>query len=353
MGKDAQTGKELGPGIHRQRGRRHFMIKYYHAGRARFEAAPTLPEARRLLKQRHGEIAAGRTPVTRRVTLDAALDDVVQDYRQNRRRTVADVERRIRLHLQPGLDVSHLADVTGPVIRRYVARRVEAGAENATINRELAVLKRACRLAHHAGLLGDVPYIALLDERNVRSGFFEREAFDAVREALPEVWRPPVTVAYLTGWRLRAEILPLQWRHVDWAAGVVRLDAETTKNREGRLFPFDVLPELQATFEGQKGKSARWVFPNATGDDRLTAWIGKTWREACEAAGVAGQIPHDLRRTAVRNLVRAGIPEKTAMTLTGHKTRAVFDRYDIVNEADLREAVRRLTAHPIAHPDPP
>jgi integrase len=68
----------------------------------------------------------------------------------------------------------------------------------------------------------------------------------------------------------------------------------------------------------------------------------KEWKHAVEAAGCPGRIPHDLRRTAVRNLVRAGIPQTVAMSLTGHKTDSVFRRYDIVSAIDLKDAARRL-----------
>lgn len=180
----------------------------------------------------------------------------------------------------------------------------------------------------------------------------EREQFLAVRTHLPLSLRPVVTFAYLTGWRVPSEVLTLQWRQVDLDAGTVRLDANTTKNDDGRLFPFgNRLPELRELLEAQRDETKRvereqgiicpWLFHRS---GKPIKSLDGAWRKAGRLAGCPGRLMHDFRRTAVRNLVRAGIPEKTAMLLTGHKTRSVFDRYDIVNENDLREAVGRLAA---------
>jgi integrase len=68
------------------------------------------------------------------------------------------------------------------------------------------------------------------------------------------------------------------------------------------------------------------------------------WRNAVKEIGLEGKIPHDFRRTAVRNLVRVGVPERVAMAICGHKTRAIFDRYNIVSPGDLTEAARRIDA---------
>ena len=105
------------------------------------------------------------------------------------------------------------------------------------MNRELAVLKRMFTLAVKGNKLMVRPHIPMLQEHNVRAGFFERETFDAVRAALPAALRPVVTFAYLTGWRVQSEILPMQWRQVDLQPRTVPLDPGPTKNKQGRLFP--------------------------------------------------------------------------------------------------------------------
>jgi integrase len=193
------------------------------------------------------------------------------------------------------------------------------------------------------------PHIPMLEENNVRKGFFEREDFERLRDAMPTEVAAVAAFAYLTGWRVPSEILTLQWHQVDFAAGIVRLEPGTTKNNEARVFPFGVLPELNELLENQRalttaherktGQIVPWVFHR---HGRPIRSFRGAWTNACTAAGCPGRIPHDFRRTAVRNLVRAGGPERIAMMLTGHKTRSVFERYNIASEADLRSGVEKL-----------
>jgi integrase len=176
-----------------------------------------------------------------------------------------------------------------------------------------------------------------LPERNARQGFFEQEEFEAMVEHLPTYLKDFVRFAYLSGWR-KGEISQLQWADVDRKAHVIRLRPDTSKTQEGRVLVLD--EELWNLLERrwQEQASVPWVF------HRKGAQIGdfkKAWRTACRKGGVPGKLFHDLRRTAVRNMVRAGVPERVAMAVSGHKTRSIFDRYNIVNEQDLREAMVR------------
>jgi integrase len=149
-------------------------------------------------------------------------------------------------------------------------------------------------------------------------------------------------------------VLTLQWRHVDLKVGEVRLDPGSTKNGEGRVFPFT--DDLRRLLEEQHaehrilrrtGKVVPWVFVRMAANERggekhprPIRVFTKAWKAACLAAGFPGRIPHDLRRTAVRNMVRRNVGERVAMQLSGHKTRSVFERYNIVSSGDLRTARR-------------
>ena len=313
-------------------------------------------DAKRLLRQREHLVDTGAPASVHaaKVTFDEAATDVINDYVTNKRRSLRTVRIRLDKHLTPYFQRRRLASITTADARAYTAHRQAAGASNATINRELIVLKRMCTLARQAGKLMVQAHIPLLKENNIRKGFFEPEQFASVKKQLPVYMRPIVEFAYITGWRTPSEILPLEWRQVDFRAREVRLDAGTTKNGDGRVFPFTA--ELRRLLEQQyghaqalqraRGTIARYVFcftEGAKAGQRVTeSGFNKAWRKACVAAGCPGRIPHDFRRTAVRNSVRAGVPERVAMQLSGHKTRAVFERYNIVSPGDLREAAQKL-----------
>lgn len=327
-------------------------IKYYQNGRAVRESTGTTKEtvARRMLRAREGDVERGIpiVPKMGRVTFDDAAADLVNDYTVNRRKTLAHVKRRIELHLKPHFAGRRLANITTSDIRSFVAARQAAQAANAEINRELSALKRMYTLSVQAGKLHGKPYIPMLQEDNIRRGFFEPHQFEAVRAHLPARLRPVVTFAYLTGWRLASEILPLEWRQVDMKAREVRLDPGTTKNREGRTFPFtseleQVMKELDTERERlQKvGTLKRYVFRWHDEDTPIKSLRG-AWAAACKAAGCPGRILHDFRRTAVRNLERASVPRSSAMAMVGHKTEAIYRRYAIVDAGALRDAAAKI-----------
>jgi len=190
------------------------------------------------------------------------------------------------------------------------------------------------------------PAIRLLHEDNVRTGFFERDQFEDVRDALPEGLRGIVTLAYYTGWRVESEVQTLTWAQVDRDAQVIRLEAGTTKNDEPRSLPYGMLVEvIEGAWAKHKelaseGKLSPYVF-NRRGEEIKS--LRGAWKAACKEAGCPMMLPHDFRRTAVRNLVRAGVPDTVAMSITGHKTRSVFDRYNIVDERDKANALGMLS----------
>jgi integrase len=322
-------------------------IKYYTAGKPVYEATGTKnkAEARRLLQARLGQLAEGRYigPAAERVTFEELAQGLLNDYKANRKKTVRWIECRLRLHLLPFFGGRKAQDIKTADVKAYIARRQEEGDGNGTINLELAALKRAFNLALQAEQITRKPHIPRLPENNVRQGFFEPREFQAVLTRLPDYLKPPIAFAYQVGWRTRSEIFPLTWQQVDLDTGTVRLEVGTTKNKDGRLvyLPASLRDVLEAQWREhiESYPDCPWVFHrqgNRISESR------DAWHKACREADLSGKIPHDFRRTAVRNMVRAGIPERVAMQISGHKTRSVFDRYHIVSDGDLREAARKM-----------
>jgi integrase len=325
-----------------------WWITYYVNGKQVWESAKTKDkaEARKVLQAKMGQIAEGRYagPETERLTFDDLAALLLTDYQVNGKKTMRETRVRLEKHLRPFFGGKKAHDITTADVQIFIAKRQAEGATNAEINRETAALKRAFNLALHAEKIIRKPHVPKLEENSPRQGFFEDWHLDALLSKLPDVLRPPITFAYWTGWRMYSEVLALTWDRIDLEAGAVRLYKGTTKNKDGRLFFLP--PELQAVLEQQWAehlahyRDCPFVFHR---NGQRIKDIRGSWQRACREAGLSGRIPHDFRRTAIRNMVRAGIPERVAMQMAGHKTRDVFDRYNIVSEGDLQEAARKLS----------
>jgi integrase len=239
-------------------------------------------------------------------------------------------------------------DISASRIEKYTASRLALGKARATVNRELQPLKQAFTLAVRQGRLTKAPYVPLLREDNAREGFFEQEEFAAVLAHLPKPIDDIARFAYLSGWR-KGEILSLRWSAVDRKGREVRL--RTSKSGHGRVLPLEgelwnIIKRRWAAREFRRpdGMSAiaEYVFHRR---GKPIGEFRKTWATACKTAEVPEKLFHDLRRTAVRNMVRAGVPQSVAMAISGHRTISMFLRYNITSDEDRRKAIRKIQAN--------
>jgi len=348
-------------------------MKYYVNGRPVRESTGTEKEteARKVLKTKDGRAASGQPllPRTDRITYDELAADLVRHYRTTGERDLGEAGRRLT-HLARFFTGRRVVTITPPVITEYVEKRQAEPTNrggltsNRTINLELGVLGRMFRLACENGKLFRVPPIKTLKEAPPRQGFFEEEQYRSVWRRLPADLQVAAEIGHTYGWRIRSEVLTLALSQVDLKAGTIRLDPGQAKNDEGRLVY--LTPELSTLLAAQvdrvkalmreRGAVIPFLFPHLTGPHQGKRRLDfvKRWKTACRQASCPGMLKHDLRRTAVRNMVNRGASEKVAMTATGHKTRSVFDRYHIVSPGDLQELARKLagTATGTAHQMP-
>jgi integrase len=231
--------------------------------------------------------------------------------------------------------------VTEDRLAKYVALRQEQGAANATINRELEGLQRAFSLSRNR--LAFAPTFPNLPEENVREGFFDKADFFAVMEHVTDAdVRDFCEWGFWTGMR-RGEIAALTWAAFNKETWTITLPGRSAKNRKPRTVPVrgDLEPIIRRRLEARR-LECPLVFHRVgqpIGDFR------KVWKKACQRAGIGTHIFHDLRRTAVRNMVRAGVDIAVAMRISGHRTRSVFDRYNIVSEDDIERALDMTQAY--------
>jgi integrase len=327
-----------------------WWIQYYGQGQLfRESSRSSLKSAAiSLLRLREGEIGQGRIPalMAERTTFEELAYLFLQDYQINGRKTLQRAQE-LTARLRKTFGRFRACRITSEDIRGYIVRRQTEGLANSTINRELAALKRMFRLASQQTPPSVIttPHIPHLQENNVRQGFFTEDEYKVLRGILPDHVKVPLIIAYWTGMRT-GEVLKLQWDHLDMEQGLLRLEPGTTKNNRGRLIPL-VREVIEGLWQWKQETLRRYptcIWVCHYRGERLRQVPRKRWIKACDRAGLKGKLFHDLRRTAVRNMVRAGISERVAMVISGHQTRSIFDRYHIVSQTDLVAAKQRLEA---------
>jgi integrase len=338
--------------VFRRRRSPFWWIGYAHSGRFIRESSNSTrrDDAKNLLQERLGAIAA-RTyigPEADKVTIAELLADLEREYEVAGRASL----RTLRGHVKAWNDVLGTVktiNATFSVLTEIIQTWQLAGDAAATINKRLSSLRRAFNLGRAARRIVSVPTFPHLAENNARQGFFEWPVLLELLAALPDDGlRDFIEWAARTGMRT-GEIAKLTWRGYDRETGVVRLHGRDAKTRKPRRI---VLVGPLAALIARRHE-ARKTHPECPlifhRDGQPIGDFRKTWARACRAIdldpGRAGFTPHDLRRTGLRNMRRAGVPESVAMAISGHLTSYTFKRYDITDDADLREAMEKTTAY--------
>ncbi len=360
--------------IYKRAGSAVWWIKYSRNGKIFCESTHTTSESKagKILTRRMGEIASGTflPPAIERIRIEELMDDLLREYRINNRKSIDDAETRWELHLKPAFAHIRASDLCrSDAIERYIESRQKEGAANATINREMGLLKRAFNLARKSNKkkVREIPIFPHLKEAPPRKGFLEDGAYRTLVDGSPVWFRAVVEVGRKFAWRV-SEVLNLRVEQIDLLGRTIRLHAGETKNDEARTVPIpdSLYPLLVECVRGKQPE--QYVFTRSNGkrirDFRWAWWracvragVGRIFCSSCERAldgrlcpkcktrsRYKGLLFHDLRRTGARNLRRSGVAEGVIMKIGGWKTRSVFERYNIVSESDLADAMRKLEA---------
>lgn len=338
--------RERGSGSIFKNGSAVWWVKFYVRGIPKRESSHSTDyeAAKKLLRRRLAEVETRTFVMRTNVKVDELIDDMVAEYKRERRKSLSFLEMRWKNHLEPFLGRMKVDDINTDTVQRYSKKREDEGASGPCINRELSVLKRAYHLAMQCTppKVRACPVIPFYKESDARQGFLTDDEYTRLARECNKVglWlRAMLTTAYTFAFR-KGELLGLRVRQVDLISRTIRLDVGSTKNGEGRIAPMtdEVVTLLTACIIGKKPDDR--VFTRE--DGKPVGDFRKKWASVCKRAGVDGLLFHDLRRSGVRNMRRLGIQESIAMKISGHKTRSVFERYNIVDESDITEAGRKL-----------
>ncbi len=353
--------------VYRPANRRVWMMAFYAptpAGKRELvrESAKTEDEetARKRLAARMRQIANAddglsdfEGPAQKRVLVSTLFDQLLKDYETRQIKGLKVVRGRLGADtpLRRFFDGRRSIAVTAADVDAYVRERQAEGRKNATINREVELLRRALRLGFERKVIVRLPpFPKKLPEKNARQGFFETGDFERLLPHLPEPLGDVARFAFATGWRV-GMLLEMKWSHVDRGGRLIMLP--DSKNDDPQAIPLD--DELSEVIERRwnardyplpAGASGVSVYVFHVGGQQIKYWwLNEEWSKARTAAGLPGKLFHDLRRTAARNMVRGGVPEEIAMKVTGHRTRSMFNRYNIASLEDKLDAIKKARAY--------
>jgi len=346
--------RERGSGsIFKKPGTRFWWIAYSFRGHSYQESSGSVDrkDAVKLLRARLAKITKPNfvdPAAERRYTLRDMLQELERDYERKQNRSFKTVTS-VWQHLQKHFEFHRVVDITKPEITAYAAKRVREekdggdGAARGSVNLELAVLRRGFKLMFQNKMISEVPVIEMFELDNARQGFIGVGEFAALLENIrSQDVRDIVEFLYNSGWRTD-EARELKWSWIDLTTNMIRLPAAFEKSKKPRPLPltgalFEVIQrrlkvrrlDCEFVFH-RKGKPIRQFH--------------KAFRAAAARIGQGGLLPHDMRRSAIRNFRRSGLSEHEGMALSGHKTDSVYRRYDIISESDLTEAMDRVQSH--------
>ena len=277
------------------------------------------------------------------VPFSEMVDIITRDYKDNGKRSLPRLEASVKC-LEPFFKKYTAQDITPSLVKRYTARRLRAGMSPSSVNNELSALQRMFSLLLEQELINAAPLIKKLKVDNVRKNFLEHHQFMTLLSHLPKYLVGPTQFAYYRAMR-KGEILALKQEDVDLEANVIRI--KTSKNYKGRTIPMTnvlrkaVLGALIRNLKCGMAKKTDPLFLNSKGTGPILNFR-KAWITACKNAGLEDVRFHDLRRCGVRLMSRSGVPDVVAMGISGHKTRSVYDRYNVTSERDLKDAAAQL-----------
>ena len=330
-----------GAGTIFKRGRIWYLSYYFNGQQVvRSSRSTNIQDAKRLRDQILGKKSRGELgdTSTANVTCGELLDDLLDHAKSNIKASTEKIWRFVvEASIRPFFGHRKAANLTTAILKEFRRKRLADGKSESTCNRELSMVRTAFNLGRKCTppKVTMIPFFPMVAETSPRQGFLTDDQYDKMRDALPDYLKPLFVTGYFTGVRL-GELLAIEWSQIDWEQGFITLKASATKTGYTRAVPI------------LDGDMRQWLIWSRDHSEECTRVFHRdgspikefrsAWRNACQTADVPDLKFHDLRRTAVRNMRRAGVPQVVRMRITGHRTDSMERRYNIVDTDDIRSA---------------